>query len=141
MIPTKRFPAMLQALLTVLVLVSFAATVWAQVDTGSITGTVTDPSGAVVTGATVTLTNEGTGAALTSVTGADGVYKFSPVRVGSYQVAATAQGFQTTTQPGVKVDIGSNVGLNFALKPGSQTQTIEVTAATPVLQTQDASVG
>src|SRR5215467_6895819 len=141
MIPTKRFPAMLQALLTVLVLVSFAATVCAQVDTGSITGTVTDPSGAVVTGATVTLTNEGTGTALTSVTGADGVYKFSPVRVGSYQVAATAQGFQTTTQPGVKVDIGSNVGLNFALKPGSQTQTIEVTAATPVLQTQDASVG
>lgn len=113
----------------------------AQVDTGSITGTVADPSGAVVPGAKVTLTNEGTGASLTTTTGADGVYKFSPVRVGSYKVEVASQGFQTTTQTGVKVDIGTNVGLNFSLKPGSQTETIEVTAATPVLQTQDASVG
>jgi hypothetical protein len=113
----------------------------AQVDTGSITGTVTDASGAVVTGAKVTLTNEGTGASLTATTGADGVYKFSPVRVGNYKVEATSQGFQTTTQTGIQVNIGSNVGLNFSLKPGSQTETIEVTAATPVLQTQDASVG
>jgi len=124
-----------------LVLVSFAVTLRAQVDTGSITGTVTDQSGAVVTGAKITLTNEGTGASLTTTTGADGVYKFSPVRVGSYKLESTAQGFQTMTQPGVKVDIGSNVGLNFSLKPGSETQTVEVTAATPVLQTQDASVG
>jgi len=130
-----------RALFATLVLVSFAIVLRAQVDTGSITGTVTDPSGAVVTGATITLTNEGTGATLTTVTGADGVYTFSPVRVGGYKVTATAQGFQTTTQPGVRVDIGTNVALNFSIKPGSQTQTIEVTAATPVLQTQDASVG
>src|SRR5436305_10323284 len=113
----------------------------AQVDTGSITGVITDASGAVVSGAKVTLSNEGTGSSLTTTTGADGVYKFSPVRVGSYKLEATSQGFQTTTQNGVKVDIGSNVGINFSLKPGSQTETIEVTGATPVLQTQDASVG
>lgn len=113
----------------------------AQVDTGSITGTVSDASGAVVTGAKVTLTNEGTGTSLTTTTGADGNYKFSPVRVGTYKLDAVSQGFQTTTQSGVKVDIGSSVALNFSLKPGSQTETIEVTAATPVLQTQDASVG
>src|SRR5262249_1728604 len=88
-----------------------------------------------------TLTNEGTGASLTTVTGADGAYKFSPVRVGGYKLEVTAPGFQTTTQTGVRVEIGSNVGLNLSLKPGSETQTIEVTAATPVLQTQDASVG
>jgi len=113
----------------------------AQVDTGSITGTVADASGAVISGAKVTLTNAGTGATLSTTTGADGVYKFSPVRVGTYKVEAVSQGFQTTTQTGVKVDIGTNVGLNFSLKPGSQTETVEVTAATPVLQTQDASVG
>lgn len=113
----------------------------AQVDTGSITGAVTDASGAVVTGAKVTLSNEGTGASLATTTGGDGVYKFSPVRIGTYKLQVAAPGFQTTTQTGVKVDIGSNVALNFSLKPGSQTETIEVTAATPVLQTQDASVG
>lgn len=113
----------------------------AQVDTGSITGTVADASGAVVSGAKVTLTNEGTGASVTTTTGSDGVYKFSPVKVGSYKLEATSQGFQTTTQSGIQVNIGSNVGLNFTLKPGSQTETVEVTGAAPVLQTEDASVG
>ena len=113
----------------------------AQVDTGSIAGVVTDASGAVVSGAKVTLTNEGTGAALTTTTSSDGVYKFAPVRVATYKLEVGAQGFQTTTQAGVKVDVGSNVGLNFTLKPGSQTETVEVTGAAPVLQTQDASVG
>ena len=64
----------------------------AQVDTGSITGTVTDPSGAVVSSAKVTLTNEGTGASLTVNTGSDGTYTFSPVRIGSYKIDASAQG-------------------------------------------------
>jgi len=58
-------------------------TLYAQVDTGSITGVVSDASGAVVSGAKVTLTNEGTGASLTTSTGSDGVYTFSPVRIGS----------------------------------------------------------
>lgn len=118
-----------------------ASVLYAQVDTGSITGTVSDPSGAVINGARVRLINEGTGTSLTTTTGADGVYKFSPVKVGAYKVEATSQGFQTTSQAGVKVDIGSNVSLNFSLKPGSETQTVEVTASTPVLQSQDASVG
>src|SRR5437764_9232318 len=113
----------------------------AQVDTGSITCVIADASGAVVSGAKVTLTNEGTGASLTATSGADGIYKFSPVRVGSYKLDVTSQGFQTTKQSGVQVNIGTNVSLNFNLKPGSQTETVEVTGAIPVLQTQDASVG
>ncbi len=113
----------------------------AQVDTGSITGTVKDASGAVVSGAKVTLTNEGTGAALTTTTTSDGVYKFSPVRIGNYKIDATAQGFQTVSQTHVIVNVGANVLVDFTLKPGSATETIEVTAALPALQTQDASVG
>jgi hypothetical protein len=118
-----------------------AAPVLAQVDTGSITGTVKDTSGAVVGGAKVTLTNTGTGAALTTTSGSDGTYKFSPVRIGNYKLDATSAGFQTTTQTDVKVDVGGNLLIDFALKPGSTTETVEVTAAAPVLQTQDASVG
>ncbi|MGB6497401.1 MAG: carboxypeptidase-like regulatory domain-containing protein, partial [Candidatus Acidiferrum sp.] len=113
----------------------------AQVDAGAILGNVTDSSGAAVHGATVTLTNEGTSAALSSTTEADGSYKFSPVRIGSYKLTVTYQGFQTSTQVGVKVDVGAQVVVNFSLKPGKVTETIEVTAAAPVLQSQDASVG
>ena len=70
----------------------------AQVDTGSITGTVTDPSGAVVGNAKETLTNEGTGAKLTTTTGSDGLYKFTPVQSAATQSQRHQQGFQTRTQ-------------------------------------------
>jgi hypothetical protein len=118
-----------------------AASLHAQVDTGSITGIVTDASGAVVGTAKVTLTNEGTGASLTTATGTDGGYSFSPVRIGSYKLEASAQGFRTVSQIHVTVNVSSNVVANFNLQPGSVTETIEVTSAAPVLQAEDASVG
>src|SRR5436309_3223461 len=113
----------------------------AQVDTGSIVGTVTDQSGAVVSGAKVTLTNLGTAVTLSTTTSTDGIYKFSPVRIGNYKLDATSQGFQTISQTNVAVNVGTNVTVNFALKPGATTETVEVTAAATVLQTEDASVG
>lgn len=113
----------------------------AQVDTGSITGTVTDPSDAVVSGAKVTLVNEGTAASLSTTTGSDGGYKFSPVRIGTYKIEASAQGFKTVNQTHVTVNVSANVLVNFKLQTGSVTETVEVTSAAPVLQTQDASVG
>src|SRR5882672_12774011 len=113
----------------------------AQVDTGSILGTVTDASGAPVNGARVTLTNEGTSAALSTTTGPDGSYKFSPLKIGSYKVTASFQGFQTTTQINIPVNVGAEVVINFALKPGAVTETVEVTSAAPVLETQNGSVG
>src|SRR5271157_2693588 len=85
----------------------------AQVDAGAILGTVSDESGAVVSGATVTLTNEGTSASLSTTTGTDGVYKFTPVKIGSYKIDVTYQGFQSMTTKGVTVDVGSNVVQNF----------------------------
>ncbi len=113
----------------------------AQVDTGSILGTITDTSGGTVSGAKVTLTNEGTGASLTFTTGPDGSFKFSPVRIGSYTVTATLEGFQTSTQKSITVNVGSDVVANFTLQPGKVSEIVEVTGAAPVLQSQDASVG
>jgi hypothetical protein len=113
----------------------------AQVDAGAILGTVTDASGSAVHGATVTLTNEGTAAALSTLTGPDGGYKFTPVRIGSYKLAVTLQGFETIIRPRVTVNVGDNVVADFSLKPGNVTTTVEVTASVPVLQTQDAAVG
>ena len=113
----------------------------AQVDAGAILGTVTDASGSAVHGATVTLTNEGTNAALSTPTGNDGGYKFTPVRIGSYKLTVAFQGFETITRPHVPVNVGENVVADFSLKPGNVTTIVEVTAAAPVLQSQDASVG
>src|SRR6266700_3639250 len=113
----------------------------AQVDTGSILGAVTDASGAPINGAKVTLTNEGTSAALSTTTGTDGSYKFTPVKIGSYKLTASLQGFQTMTQTNIPVNVGADVVINFALKPGSVTEIVEVSAAPPVLETQSGSVG
>src|SRR5256714_9190903 len=113
----------------------------AQVDTGTILGTVTDASGAAISGAKVTLTNEGTSAALSTTTAPDGSYKFTPVKIGSYKLTTSFQGFQTITQTNVVVNVGADVVVNFALNPGSVTQTVEVSAAPPVLETQSGSVG
>jgi hypothetical protein len=112
-----------------------------QVDTGSITGTVTDASGAVVGGAKVTLTNEGTAASLTTATGSDGSYRFSPVRIGNYKIEVAAQGFKTLTEIHVTVNVSSNLTRNFTLQTGAVTETVEVTSTAPLLQSQDASVG
>src|SRR6266481_910876 len=113
----------------------------AQVDTGSISGTVTDSTGAIVKGATVKLLNEGTSAELTTTAGDAGTYTFSPVRIGNYTLTVSAQGFQTTTQHHITVNVGSALLVNFTLKPGAVSETVEVTSTTPLLETQDASVG
>ena len=136
------FASAVRPLLAVLFLTAISVTsLRAQVDTGSITGTVTDPSGAVVSGAKVTLTNEGTGTSLSTTTGADGVYEFSPVRIGSYKLDLSAGGFKKEIQTHVVVDVSARVPANFKLQPGAVSETVEVTSAAPVLQSQDASVG
>src|SRR5947209_14134431 len=127
---------------TVLLLLFLCAPpIHAQVDTGTILGTVTDASGAPINGAKVTLTNEGTSAALSTTTATDGGYKFTPVKIGSYKLTVSFQGFQTMTQTNVPVNVGADVVVNFALKPGSVTEVIEVSSAPPVLETQSGSVG
>jgi len=127
--------------LVVLLLLLGVTPLYGQVDTGAVLGTITDQSGAVVSGATVTLTNEGTKAALSMTSGSDGGYKFTPVKIGSYTVSATSKGFQTTETRHVVVDIGAQVVVDLALRPGTVSETVEVTAAAPLMQSQDASVG
>jgi hypothetical protein len=113
----------------------------AQVDTGAILGTVTDASGAVIRGANVTLTNEGTNLILTTTTGSDGGYKFTPLKIGSYKLSVNFQGFQTVAQRNITVNVGADVVVDFSLKPGQVSEIVEVTSTVPTLQTQDASVG
>ncbi len=113
----------------------------AQVDTGTILGTVTDASAALIRDANVTLTNQGTGATLATTTGPDGSYKFTPVRIGTYKLSASLQGFQTMTQRDVTVNVGAAVVIDFTLKPGQVTETVEVESTAPLLESQTSSVG
>lgn len=101
----------------------------AQVDQGTITGVVTDSSGALVPGASITLTDTDTGLVLRSKADANGIYTFSPIKIGNYTVSATAKGFQTTTQENVHLDVQQRLSVNLALKPGSVSETVTVTAA------------
>ena len=113
----------------------------AQVDEGSISGTIQDTSGAVVAGAQVTLLNTDQGITLQTRAGNSGEYFFSPVRIGHYTVSATAKGFAKTTQENLEVAVGQHLLVNVQLKPGAATETVEVTTAPPLLQTEEASVG
>ena len=113
----------------------------AQVDSGTVLGTVTDSSGATIGGAEVTLTNEDTNATLATRAASDGSYKFTPVRIGRYQLLVSFQGFQTVLRRQVVVNVGAAVVVDFILKLGSMKETVEVKAGVSLLQTQDASVG
>ena len=113
----------------------------AQVDQGAITGVVQDLTGAVVPGAQVTLTNTDTGFVLQGKSNGRGDYVFSPIKIGNYTVSATATGFETTTQENVRVDIQDRLYIPIVLKPGGVKETVTVTAAPPLLQSESASVG
>ncbi len=112
-----------------------------QVDEGSVTGTVQDPSGAVVPNANVTLINTDQGIRLETHTTNAGDYVFSPVRIGHYTVTVTAPGFATTTQENLTVAVGQELQANIALRTGAATETVTVTEAPPQLQTEEGSVG
>ncbi|MGP8243852.1 MAG: carboxypeptidase regulatory-like domain-containing protein [Bryobacteraceae bacterium] len=108
---------------------------------GSITGTVTDPSGAVVAGATVTATNVATAVQTTRQTTDAGFFVLSPLPAGEYKVTVQANGFQTLSQEHVVVDALATVGLNPKLQVGASTQSVTVEAAPPLLRTDDATLG
>lgn len=124
-----------------MVFVFCLAPVFAQLDEGAVTGVVQDTTGAVIPNARVTLTEVNTGLVLRTRTNQSGVYVFSPVKIGSYEVSASAPGFATVIQQDVRVQIQQNASVNLKLKPSSVRTTITVTSAPPLLQTQSASVG
>ena len=112
-----------------------------QVDEGSITGTVTDTTGAVVPDAQVTLLNTDQGITVQTTTGQTGSYTFSPVRIGHYTISVTAKGFARTTQTNLTVNVAQTLAVPVTLKPGAASETVEVNSAPPLLQTQEASTG
>ena len=114
----------------------------AQIATGRITGRVTDSSGAVVSGATATLTSDTTGVPQTVRTGASGDYVFEAVNPGSYTLKVQAPGFAPYASQGVQAHIQDNLTIDVKLALGTVGQQVSVNAAAaPLLQEEDASVG
>lgn len=130
-----RLPSAVAALLL------FATTAAAQIDTGTIVGRVVDASGAVLPGVTVTLTQEATGVAVTTVTNASGEYVFPGQRIGRYRVAAELQGFKAAVYEGVQLNVQARLQLDFELGVGAVTEQVTVTGQAPLLQTQSADIG
>jgi hypothetical protein len=126
--------------MVVLCLVGFliaSAPAFAQRTTGDIVGTVSDESGAVVPGVTVTLTGEFAAGTFTSITSAKGVYRFSRLHPGSYDLSFTMDGFSPQTRTGLRVPLGATTEENVTLSLGGLTDEVTVTADSVVVDATD----
>jgi len=113
----------------------------AQVDTGSLVGTVKDASGAILAGITVTATNTDTGVATTVKSESTGDYVITPLNIGRYSVSVEATGFRKEVRKDIVLDVQQRIRLDFTLKVGSVTEIAEVSGAPPLLETESASLG
>jgi len=113
----------------------------AQTGTSNITGTVRDPQGAVVAGATVTATNEATGVKNTQTTTDSGFFAFSAMPVGNYTFTVERQGFKTFEKTGNALEVGTPLTVDLSLQVGDVAEKVTVVAGTETLQTGNATIG
>lgn len=118
-----------------------AAPVSAQLDTGTIVGTVRDQSSAVVPGATVTATQESTGTAMTTVTSDKGQFVFPNLKVGTYTITAELTGFRKSVQTGIVLHVQERIEVDIRIELGSVTEDVVVRGESPLLHTQTADDG
>jgi len=126
---------------SILLAVVCAFSLPAQTITGSITGTVTDPSGAVVTNVKITATNVGTNVTNTAVTNDAGVYNIPFLPVGQYTVQAEQTGFRQVKLGPFALEVNQIARIDVKLEVGEVTQTVEITAVAPILQTESTQTG
>jgi hypothetical protein len=107
---------------------------------GSIRGTVVDSSEAVVSGASVVAVNTATTVSRTEVTNQDGIFVFPDLPIGAYQLQISRPGFQTQKRDGIVLLTGQTLDLHISLTVGSETQSVEVTSAAPLIQTASSSI-
>ena len=125
--------------LSLLLFVSIS--LFAQADRGSISGTVTDTSGAAVPGTTLTLQNQATNLTYSTAASAAGTYSFLNLPIGTYDLTAVAKGFQRSETKGIPVQVNQQARIDIGLQLGEVNQTIEVQAQTAMIQTESTDVG
>ena len=126
-------------LLTVVVSI-VAEPAWSQEVTAAIVGTVNDPSGAPIAGATVTANDVDRGTLWVATTNETGAYTLPRVPVGRYEVKVAAQGFQTAAIPAFTLVLNQTARIDVQMKVGQVSETVEVTSAAPLLQTQSTEI-
>ena len=119
----------------------FAFPAFAQFDTGSITGTVTDPTGAIVPRATVTVTNVGTGIQTDLAADQRGIFVASALPFGTYVVAVKASGFAETKSSPIKISVGAMVQLNLVLAVAASQETVQVNGTSTTVDTSSSTSG
>jgi hypothetical protein len=113
---------------------------WAQDVSASITGTVTDPSGGAISGATVSAKDTSRGTVTTATTNEAGIYRIAQIPPGSYELRVEMQGFQTSIIPAFTLTLNQTGRIDVSMKVGQVTQTVEVTGAAPILKTETTQV-
>jgi hypothetical protein len=113
----------------------------AQAVTGTIVGTVVDSSGAVVSGAKVTISNVGTGLTRTVITDTVGEYTAPSMPTGSYLVTVEMSGFKTAALSGIELGVAQRLDIDVTLELGNMTESVTIEAATPLLQTASSELG
>ena len=127
--------------LLVLILVFFlAALTFAQTDTARLFGTITDPTGAVIPNATVTVTNSGTGHPVTVTTGGSGEYVINALPIGKYRIEVKQEGFKRA-RVDFSLDVSQVLEINLTLETGAASTTVEVSGEVPVVDTATSSAG
>ncbi|HEY1963311.1 MAG TPA: carboxypeptidase-like regulatory domain-containing protein, partial [Acidobacteriaceae bacterium] len=120
---------------------AFTAGAFAQSVRGVLSGSVTDPSGAVVAGAKIQAINANTGVSLATASTSSGSYQFAELPLGTYNVTVTAPGFKTASFSNVLVQVNTTTALNAKLELGQSSESVTVTAAATGLQTESSDVG
>jgi hypothetical protein len=114
---------------------------WAQSESATLTGTLTDPSAAVVNGADVIATNEATGVAVRTVTNTEGQYVFPALRPGVYTISVSSAGFKKLVRSNVTLQVNQTARLDLSMELGSTSEQVNVTAETPLLETETSARG
>src|SRR5579864_4260761 len=126
---------------TISLVLFFATPSQAQLYTGSVTGVIQDPTGAVIPNASVTLVDTSKGQKYNAATDSTGRYVLRSLPPSAYSIRVEASGFRSEVQSDIVITVNQNLTLNFSLQVGSTTEAIEVTASAPTLSTEDAVTG
>src|SRR5437764_7599522 len=141
-IRTKLKSPKIPSVLTALVLLLWGClTLQGQEVGATLYGTVTDPAGAAVPEATVTIANSATGFTVTKKTGPDGSYVVTSLPVGTYTIAVEHPGFEKSVQTDIKLDVFQKALMDVQLRVGAVTTTVEVASVAPLVEIATAPVG
>ncbi len=138
---SKRVLSERTGILFALLVIVLVPCLHAQIDAGRIQGTVKDTTGAIIVGTKVSLTNNATNVVQTAVSASSGTYTFEAVKPGTYTVVAESPGFNKFTALDVIAHVQQNLDVEITMTPGAQSTEMTVTAAAPLLQASDASLG